>query len=58
MRAILTLNDHLDIRQLHNRLCFERTTYTFIVGVGARAKELGELPVFIRDVKARAGVLL
>lgn len=51
-RAILTLNDHPDIRALFGRFHIERAEHTYTVGGGARAKEVGEVLIFSWDVQA------
>src|SRR5699024_560444 len=45
-RAILTLNDHPDIRELFADFAIERADHTYTVGGGTRTKDVGELLIF------------
>lgn len=52
-RAILTLNDHPDIRSLFARFPIERAEHTYTVGGGNNAKDVGEVLIFSWDVQAQ-----
>lgn len=56
-RAILTLNDHPNIRKLFRSFHMKRTDRMYTVGGGASGKDVDELPIFRSDVKEKAGGL-
>ena len=56
-RAILTINDHPDIRELFSDFQMERAEHTYTVGGGGRAKNVGEVLIFDWDVQSQSGGL-
>ncbi|MYZ44202.1 DNA adenine methylase [Schauerella aestuarii] len=52
-RAIVSLNDHPDIRRVFDGFHFERTTLRYTVGGGGGGAEAGEVLIFSWDVQSQ-----